>query len=51
MLYVTSVLVSDMYSQSSELGFYQTYINAHPFDTLVTGMEWPYYEGSGLKIC
>ena len=27
---------------SSELGLYQTYTSAHPFDTLVTVMEWPY---------
>ena len=34
---VGSALVSAMYDRSSELGLYQTYTSAHPFDTLVAG--------------
>ena len=35
-LYVGSALVSVMYVWSSELGLYQTYTSALPFDILVT---------------
>ena len=35
---IGSALVSAMYDRSSELGLYQTYTSAHPFDTLVAGM-------------
>ena len=34
---ISSALVSAMYDRSSELGLYQTYTSAHPFDTLVAG--------------
>ena len=35
---IGSALVSAMYGRSSELGLYQTYTSAHPFDTLVAGL-------------
>ena len=35
---IGSALVSAMYGRSSELGLYQTYTSAHPFDTLVSGL-------------
>ena len=35
---INIALVSAMYGQSSELGLYQTYTSAHPFDTLVSGL-------------
>ena len=35
---IGSALVWAMYGRSSELGLYQTYTSAHPFDTLVTGL-------------
>ena len=35
---IGSALVSAMYDRSSELGLYQTYTSAHPFDTLVIGL-------------
>ena len=34
---IGSALVLTMYRRSSELGLYQTYTSAHPFDTLVAG--------------
>ena len=35
---INIALVSAMYGRSSELGLYQTYTSAHPFDTLVSGL-------------
>ena len=35
---IDSALESAMYGRSSELGLYQTYTSAHPFDTIVAGL-------------
>ena len=49
-LYVSSALVLAMYGRGSELYLYQTYISAHPFVTLVTGMGQPGQAAENVPI-